>query len=71
MALEDRISVPRERAYRDRTIVVLLAELGLRGAECFRDRNDEDHNGLRWGDADLENGHLGCSASLASTKLSG
>lgn len=58
MALEDRISVPRERAYRDRTIVVLLAELGLRGAECFRDRNDEDRDGLRWGDVDLENGHL-------------
>ncbi|APX00182.1 integrase (plasmid) [Halobiforma lacisalsi AJ5] len=58
MAREDRIDVPVARAYRDRTIVVLLAELGLRGAELFRDPNDDRRDGLRWGDVDLENGRL-------------
>lgn len=58
MALEETISVPRERAYRDRTIVVLLAELGVRGAELFRDRNDDERDGLRWGDIDLERGRM-------------
>ncbi|MDQ2052203.1 site-specific integrase [Natronolimnohabitans sp. A-GB9] len=58
MAREDRIDVPVERAYRDRTIVVLLAELGLRGAECFRDPNDDRRDGLRWDDVDLERGRL-------------
>ncbi|MWV41060.1 site-specific integrase [Natrialba sp. INN-245] len=58
MALEETISVPRERAYRDRTIVVLLAELGVRGAELFRDRNDDERDGLRWGDVDLERGRM-------------
>ncbi|OIB58771.1 tyrosine-type recombinase/integrase [Natrialba sp. SSL1] len=55
MAREETIDVPLERAYRDRTIVVLLAELGVRGAELFRDRNDDDRHGLRWGDVDLTN----------------
>ena len=54
MALEDRIDVPNARAYRDRTVAVLLAETGVRGAEIFRDPNDPDRNGLRWGDVDLE-----------------
>jgi len=58
LALEGKIDTSRERAYRNRTIVVLLAELGLRGAELFRDRNDDDRNGLRWGDVDLERGRL-------------
>jgi len=58
MALEETIDVPRERAYRDRTIVVLLAELGVRGAELFRDRNDDERNGLRWGDIDLKRGRM-------------
>ncbi|ELZ04940.1 tyrosine-type recombinase/integrase [Natrialba asiatica] len=55
MAREETIDVPLKRAYRDRTIVVLLAELGVRGAELFRDRNDDDRHGLRWGDVDLDN----------------
>ncbi len=58
MAREETISVSLERAYRDRTIVVLLAELGLRGAECFRDPNDNHRDGLTWGDVDLEHGRL-------------
>ncbi|MFC6809817.1 tyrosine-type recombinase/integrase, partial [Natrialbaceae archaeon GCM10025810] len=58
MARDEVIDVPLERAYRDRTIVILLAELGLRGAECFRDSNDDERPGLRWGDVDLERGRL-------------
>ncbi|WP_436348980.1 tyrosine-type recombinase/integrase [Natronorubrum sp. FCH18a] len=58
MAREETISVPIERAYRDRTIVILLAELGLRGAELFRDANDEKRDGLLWGDINLERGRL-------------
>ncbi|PCR88617.1 tyrosine-type recombinase/integrase [Natrinema ejinorense] len=58
MARDEVIDVPLERAYRDRTIVVLLAELGLRGAELFRDRNDADREGLQWEDIDLERGRL-------------
>lgn len=58
MAREETIDVPLERAYRDRTIVVLLAELGLRGAELFRDHNDDERTGLLWGDIELERGRL-------------
>lgn len=58
MALEDRIDVPQERAYRDRTAVVLLAELGVRGAELFRDQNDDERNGLQWDGVDLERGRM-------------
>ncbi|WP_222913227.1 tyrosine-type recombinase/integrase [Natrinema sp. SYSU A 869] len=58
MAREETIDVPLERAYRDRTIVILLAELGLRGAELFRDRNDADREGLWWDDVELERGRL-------------
>lgn len=54
MALEGQIDVPRERAYRDRTVAVLLAKTGVRGAEVFRDGNDGDREGLRWRDVDLE-----------------
>jgi integrase len=58
MARRDVIDVPLERAYRDRTAVILLAELGVRGAELFRDKNDDDRNGLRWSDINLERGRL-------------
>ncbi|OVE82877.1 tyrosine-type recombinase/integrase [Natronolimnobius baerhuensis] len=58
MARDETIDTPLERAYRDRTIVVLLAELGLRGAELFRDPNDDARDGLQWGDVDLANGRL-------------
>lgn len=58
MARKETIDVSLERAYRDRTIVILLAELGLRGAELFRDHNDDQRTGLRWGDVDLERGRL-------------
>ncbi|APX98705.1 tyrosine-type recombinase/integrase [Natronorubrum daqingense] len=58
MAREETIDVSVERAYRDRTIVVLLAELGLRGAEMFRDTNDDERTGLLWADVDLESGRI-------------
>ncbi|OLZ39086.1 integrase [Natrinema saccharevitans] len=58
MARDEVIDVPLERAYRDRTIVVLLAELGLRGAELFRDSDDKERDGLRWDDVDLDRGHV-------------
>ncbi|TYL36161.1 integrase [Natronococcus pandeyae] len=57
-ARREVIDTPLERAYRDRTAVVLLAELGVRGAELFRDKNDDDRNGLQWGDVDLERGRI-------------
>ncbi|RQG99629.1 tyrosine-type recombinase/integrase [Natrarchaeobius oligotrophus] len=53
-SLEGTIDVSRELAFRDRAIVVLLAEAGVRGAEIFRDTNDDARDGLRWGDVDLE-----------------
>ncbi|WP_436347912.1 tyrosine-type recombinase/integrase [Natronorubrum sp. FCH18a] len=58
MARKETIDVPLERAYRDRTIVILLAELGLRGAELFRDPNDDKRDGLLWSDVNLERGRL-------------
>ena len=58
MALEGTIDVSREIAYRDRAIVVLLADAGVRGAELFRDPRDDDRNGVIWGDVDLENHSL-------------
>jgi len=54
MALDGKIKVDPEQAYRDRTMVVLLAETGARGAELFNDRNDEKRNGITWNDIDLE-----------------
>ena len=46
----------RERAFRDRAIVTMLALTGARGAELFADPRDEHRNGLRWEDVDLERG---------------
>ena len=46
----------RERAFRDRAIVTMLALTGARGAELFADPRDDHRNGLRWEDVDLERG---------------
>jgi len=48
----------RIKAYRDRAVVYLLVFSGARGAELFRDANDDRRNGLRWTNLDLENGVL-------------
>ena len=58
LTLEGTIDVSHEIAYRDRAIVVLLADAGVRGAELFRDPRDDDRNGVTWGDVDLENHSL-------------
>ena len=46
----------RERAFRDRAIVTMLALTGARGAELFADPRDDHRSGLRWEDIDLEQG---------------
>jgi len=46
----------RERAFRDRAIVTMLALTGARGAELFADPRDDHRNGLRWEDVELERG---------------
>jgi len=46
----------RERAFRDRAIVAMLALTGARGAELFSDPRDDHRNGLRWADVDLNRG---------------
>jgi len=58
MAREEMIDVPLARAYRDRTVAILLARTGVRGAEIFRDPNDEDRDGLRWDAVDLDGKEL-------------
>ncbi|WP_338044122.1 tyrosine-type recombinase/integrase [Natrinema thermotolerans] len=58
MARDEVIDVPLERAYRDRTVAIVLARTGVRGAEIFRDPHDEYRDGLRWGDVDLEDKEL-------------
>jgi hypothetical protein len=45
MVSTEMINILLERAYRDRTIV-LLAEHGLRGVELFCDPSDEKRDGL-------------------------
>lgn len=40
---------------RDRALVYVLAYTAVRGAEIFRDPNDERRTGVRWADIDLEN----------------
>jgi integrase len=42
------------RACRDRALVYILAYTAVRGAEIFRDPNDERRTGLRWTDVDLD-----------------
>lgn len=48
------IDVSVERTYRDHTIVVLIAEPGLRGAELFCDMNEGIQNGPQGDDVDVE-----------------
>jgi site-specific recombinase XerD len=52
----DGEGVSRERAYRDRALVRLLALSGVRGAEVFRDPGDEKRTGIAWRDVDIESG---------------
>ncbi len=54
MANDGTIRTDPVTASRDRTIVVLLAETGARGAELFDDSKDEKRDGISWGDVDLE-----------------
>jgi site-specific recombinase XerC len=46
------------RATRDRALVAALAYSGARGAELFRDPQNERRSGLRWRHVDLEEGTL-------------
>jgi site-specific recombinase XerC len=52
--LDGEVDLPRERAFRDRAIVKLLALSGVRGAEVFRDPRDERRTGITWRDVDLD-----------------
>ena len=52
----DESADDRERAFRDRALVTMLALTGARGAELFADPRDEHRNGLLWSDVDLEKG---------------
>jgi integrase len=52
----DESADDRERAFRDRAIVTMLALTGARGAELFADPRDDHRDGLRWSDVDLEQG---------------
>lgn len=54
----DDDSIDTVRAYRDRAIVTLLALAGVRGAEIFRDPNDDRRDGITWTDVDLERAEL-------------
>ncbi|ELZ19683.1 XerC/D-like integrase [Halosimplex carlsbadense 2-9-1] len=54
-ALDESADV-RERAFRDRAIVTMLALTGARGAELFNDPRDEHRDGLQWSDVDLNRG---------------
>ncbi|WP_339106005.1 hypothetical protein [Haloterrigena salinisoli] len=53
MALEGTIRIDRETVFRDRAIVVML-DMGARGAELFSDPRDEKRDGLHWSDVDFE-----------------
>ena len=55
-AVLDESADDRERAFRDRALVTMLALTGARGAELFADPRDEHRNGLRWDDIDLGRG---------------
>ena len=47
-----------EVAVRDRVLVAMLGYSGVRGAEILADSRDDERNGLRWRDVDLEDGTL-------------
>lgn len=53
-SLESWSEVSREVAYRDRAIVILFIDTGVRGGELFFDPNDDRRNGLTWGDVHLD-----------------
>lgn len=55
-ALDGEADVARDRAYRDRALVYLLALSGVRGAEVFAVSSDDRRNGITWDDVDLEDG---------------
>lgn len=52
----DESADDRERAFRDRAVVTMLALTGARGAELFNDPRDDHRNGLSWADVDLDRG---------------
>ncbi|WP_231754392.1 phage integrase SAM-like domain-containing protein [Halapricum sp. CBA1109] len=47
----------RERAYRDRAVVAMLALTGARGAELFSDPRDDYRDGLAWDDVHIDDGY--------------
>ncbi|MCG1004910.1 MULTISPECIES: tyrosine-type recombinase/integrase [Halobacterium] len=47
-----------EKAFRERTLVYLLADTGVRGAEILSVSRDDRRNGVRWTDVDLDAGVL-------------
>lgn len=60
------------RAFRDRELVYLLADTGVRGAEVCSVSSDERRDGLRWEDVDLDAGVievLGKSGSIEPVSL--
>jgi integrase len=60
------------RAFRDRSLVYILADTGVRGAEVCSVSRDDRRNGLRWEDVDLEAGVmtvLGKSGDQESVSL--
>lgn len=57
-ALDGEADVSRERAYRDRALVRLLALSGVRGAEVFRAPADDKRTGISWKDVDIEGGSV-------------
>ncbi|WP_435157642.1 tyrosine-type recombinase/integrase [Haladaptatus sp. DFWS20] len=54
----DGDGVSRERAYRDRALVRLLALSGVRGAEVFRSPADDKRPGAAWKDVDIDGGSI-------------
>lgn len=57
-ALDGETDIARDRAYRDRALVYLLALSGVRGAEVFAVSSDHRRNGITWDDVDLEDGAI-------------
>ncbi|MBB6647805.1 tyrosine-type recombinase/integrase [Halobellus ruber] len=45
-------------ASRDRALIALFGYTGVRGAEVLRDGRDEQRDGLRWSNVDLETGQM-------------
>ncbi|UHH27276.1 tyrosine-type recombinase/integrase [Halobacterium noricense] len=72
-ALEDDAS-DAPSAFRDRSLVYILADTGVRGAEVCSVSRDDRRNGLRWEDVDLEKGMmtvLGKSGDQEAVSLPG